>query len=84
MDPTLFEKSLRRRAERVVIRHQRAKLLARILEFAGLTIHDVVNDAAAKLRVRKLYRIADEGEWETRRTILAERIAFERFVRENR
>lgn len=86
MDETLLEQErrLRRRSERVVIRQQRARLLPRILEFAGLSIHDVVNAGAAKARVLRLYLVADECEWETRRTLLAERLAFEAFVRANR
>jgi hypothetical protein len=84
-DPTktLYEQTLRQ-PERVVIRQQRARLLARILEYARLTIDDVVNDPRAKVQVFRLYVIADACEWESRRTILAERVARETFYRENR
>ncbi len=84
MDETLFQRSQRRRTERVGIRQHRARLLPRILEFAGLSIHDVVNHGPAKARVLRLYLVADECEWESRRTLLAERLAFEAFVRANR
>jgi hypothetical protein len=75
---------LLRGPERVVIRQQRARLLARILEFARLTIDDVVNDPRAKIRVLGLYRVADACEWETCRTILRERVARTAWERENR
>ena len=83
MEPTRFEKSLHG-PEKVVRRHQRTRILARILEFACVTIDDVVNDPRAKLRVRGLYRAADACEWESRRTWLRARFEYDGWVRENR
>lgn len=84
MEPTRLERILLRRPEKVVIRQQRQRLLARILEFAKVSIDDVVNDPRAKARVLWLYRIADAGEYESLRTLLHERVDREWFFRENR
>ena len=83
MQPGRFERSLRG-PERVVIRQQRTKLVRRLLEFARLTIDDVVNDPRAKIAMIRWYRVADACEWETCRTILAQRVAFRGWVRANR
>jgi hypothetical protein len=83
VEPTSFEKSLRR-PEKVVVRHHRARLLQRIFEFARVSLDEVVNDRAKKLEVARLYRIADECEWESRRRLLADHAEAEAWVRENR
>jgi hypothetical protein len=82
-EPTLFERSLRG-PEKVLRRRLEARLLPRILEFARVSVDDVVNDPRAKETVLALYRVADAGEWEALRGHLAARIEWERFLRANR
>ena len=83
MQPTSFEQGLRQ-PERIVIRHQRDRALARILEFCGVTIHDVVNCPRAKAKVLQWFRVADQCAWESLRTELAAIVAFRQFARANR
>ena len=81
--PTSFERLLRR-PEKVIERQQRARTLQRILEFARVSIDDVVNDPRAKIAVRRWYRVATECEYESLRTFLERHIAMTWFARENR
>jgi hypothetical protein len=83
MDLTSFERTIRR-PEKVIVRHERARTLERIFELARVSIHDVVNDRAAKAAVLRLFRVADACAWESLRTALAARIERETWIRRNR
>jgi hypothetical protein len=83
VEPTHFERSLRAPQNRIV-RHERARALGRIFEFARFSIDDVVNDRGAAAAVRALWRVARACEWESLRSALEARIAREAFSRANR
>jgi hypothetical protein len=83
VQPTSYEQALRQ-PERIVLRHQRDRALARILEYCGVTIHDVVNSPRAKAEVLRWFRVADACAWESLRTELRAIVAFRQFARANR